>query len=29
MNNHKTYLAFNVDAVRDSKKENRHTLNLL
>ena len=29
MNNHKTYLAFNVDAVRDSKKENLHTLNLL
>ncbi len=29
MNNHKTYLAFNVDAVRDSHKENLHTLNLL
>ncbi len=29
MNNHKTYLAFNVDAVRDSRKENLHTLNLL
>lgn len=29
MNNHRTYLAFNVDAVRDSHKENLHTLNLL
>lgn len=29
MNNHKTYLAFNVDAVRDCQKENLHTLNLL
>ena len=29
MNCNKTYLAFNVDAVRDSKKENLHTLNLL
>ncbi len=29
MNNHKTYLAFNVDAVRDSNKENRHTHNML
>lgn len=29
MNSNKTYLAFNVDAVRDSRKSNLHTLNLL
>lgn len=29
MNSNKTYLAFNVDAVRDSRKDNLHTLNLL